>query len=135
MSGPAGTLARSGILRIESFSLSSDGRLDEPLWFRENNGQQVTPPRPIHHDMVVIIENLHMLDEDVFVSWAADNLEHPQFFRSGLKPEESRDPACPVKFVITLNQELERKLREHASTTINQHSAGNPTDPSGPQET
>ncbi len=102
----------SGTLRIDNFTLEADGKLGEPVWHREKDGKAVDAVSPIRADMDTIIHNLLVLGEDVLVSWAADHLKAPEFMRVAVVPLEGRDPKCPVKYVVTANVELERKLAE-----------------------
>lgn len=101
----------SGTLRIENFSLDPDGRIAEPAWHREKDGQPINPPSAIRSDMVTTIENLLTLGEDVLVSWAVDNLKAPRFMRLAIVRDDRRDPSCPIKWVVTASQHIEEQIK------------------------
>ena len=96
----------SGKLVITNFELGADGKLDEPGWHREKDGKAAGKPSSIRGDMETCIHNLLTLGEDVFVSWASDHLQVPDMMRVALIPEDRRNPLCPVKWTVTLNQRL-----------------------------
>lgn len=102
----------SGTLRIDNFTLEADGKLAEPVWHRENDGKDVDDLSSIRGGMEAAIHNLLLLGEDVLASWAADHLKAAEFMRVAAVPSERRDPQCPVKYVVTVSLELERKLAE-----------------------
>ena len=64
----------SGKLVIANFTLGTDRKLDEPTWHREKDGKLVTEPSSIRDDMDACIHNLLTLGEDVFVSWASNEV-------------------------------------------------------------
>ena len=79
----------SGVLNIRNFRLEPDGKLSEPCWWTEKDGQK-TPESWIGADLGGIINKLLALTELIFVSWAAENLRMPNFLR---KPcNSSRKP-------------------------------------------
>jgi hypothetical protein len=102
----------SGDLRIVNFTLETDGRITEPTWYREKNGQPVDACASIRADMGTAIEGLLTLGEDIFVSWAADNLQAPKLMQLRQIPAEKRDPKCPIKWVVASSQQLEDILRQ-----------------------
>jgi hypothetical protein len=86
----------SGNLLIENFTLDPDGKIAEPTWHREKDGQPLDAPSSIRADMEAIIHNLLTLGEDIVASWAADNLKAPALMRIRHIPAEQRDPKCPI---------------------------------------
>jgi hypothetical protein len=97
----------SGKLVIANFTLGADRKIDEPIWHREKDGKLVAEPSSIRADMKACIHNLLTLGEDVFVSWASDHLQVPDMMRIAYIPEDKRNPTCPIKWTVTLNQRLE----------------------------
>jgi hypothetical protein len=100
----------SGTLRIENFALEPDGKISEPTWHREKDGQPVNDPSSIRADMETAIHNMLFLGEDIVASWAADNLHAPELMRIAQIPEDRRDPKCPIRYVVTVRQEIEDLL-------------------------
>jgi len=58
--------------------LQPGGKISEPAWWIEKNGKS-TPKTSIRADLCGILENLLLLGKDVFVPWAAENLDPPIF--------------------------------------------------------
>jgi hypothetical protein len=100
---------RSGALRIENFQPHADGKISEPCWWLEKDGQN-TPKTSIRGDLCAILENLLVLAEDIFVSWAVEHLRAPQHTQIYVVPEGERDAAQPVKYVVNATQELIEKI-------------------------
>jgi hypothetical protein len=63
--------------------------------------------------METYIHNLLTLGEDVFVSWASNHLQVPDVL--ALIPANRRDPLCPNKWTVTLNQHLAGSLAKAAN--------------------
>lgn len=101
----------SGKLVIENFTVDPDGKLAEPSWHREKDGKRVHDPSSIRSDMSVFIHNLLTLAEDIYVSWANENLSAPKLMQIALIPEDQRCPEAPVKYIVTLSNELAAKLK------------------------
>jgi hypothetical protein len=99
----------SGTLQIRNFRLDPNGKFSEPGWWTEKDGKK-GPESSIRADLYGITENLLMLAEEMFVLWAMDNLQFPQFSRIALVPEEKRDPNNPILYVVTASAELEKKI-------------------------
>jgi hypothetical protein len=99
----------SGTLRIMNFRFQPGGKILEPGWLIEKDGKN-TPETSIGADLCGIVENLLVLAEDIFVSWAADHLRMPQFSQIYFVPEEDRDAIQPVKYVVNATQELVEKI-------------------------
>jgi hypothetical protein len=97
----------SGKLVIVNFTLGAD---------RKKDGKLVAEPSSIRADMKAYIHNLLTLGEDVFVSWASDHLQALDMMRIAYIPEDKRNPTCPIKWTVTLNQRLEDLL---AKATMN----------------
>jgi hypothetical protein len=100
----------SGTLRIKNFALEPDGKLVEPTWYLEKDGCPTAEASSIRADMETALHNLLLLGEDIFVSWATENLKAPEFSRLALVPEERRDPKCPLKWVVTASSKLEELI-------------------------
>jgi hypothetical protein len=105
----------SGKLVIANFELGADGKLDEPTWHRVKDDKAVDEPSSIRADFGTCIHNLLTLGEDVFVSWASNHLQVPDVMCLALIPEKRRDPLCPIKWTVTLNQHLAASLAEAAN--------------------
>jgi len=101
----------SGTLRVQNFSLEPDGKISEPTWYREKDGQPVDAASSIRADMEAAIHNMLVLGEDIIASWAADNLQAPEWMRIAQIPAERRDPKCPIKWVVTASPQLEELLK------------------------
>jgi hypothetical protein len=99
----------SGTLQIRNFRLDPNGKFSEPGWWTEKDGEK-GPESSIRADLCGITENLLILAEEMFVLWAMDNLQFPQFSRIALVPEEKRDPNNPILYVVTASAELEKKI-------------------------
>lgn len=102
----------SGELCIRNFSLGSDGRIDEPTWHRQKDGESMEGPSSIRADMETALHNFVLLGEDIVVSWAADNLKIPTLMQIAAIPPERRDPKCPIKWIVTASPKLEEELGE-----------------------
>ncbi len=100
----------SGKLVVENFTVDPDGRLAEPSWHREKDGKRLHDPSSIRSDMSAFIHNLLTLAEDIYVSWANENLRAPKLMQIALIPEDRRRPEAPVKYTVTLSNELAAKL-------------------------
>jgi hypothetical protein len=100
----------SGRLVIANFTLDANRVIVEPTWHREKGGKATDEPSSIRADMENLIHNLLTLGEVVFVSWALDHLKGPGTLRLALIPEDRRNPACPIKWTVTLSQRLEDML-------------------------
>jgi hypothetical protein len=90
----------SGTLVIENFRREPDQKLSEPVWHRVKDGKNITEPSSIRSDFDAAIHNLLTLGEDVFVSWANENLEVPDMMQITLIPEGQRDPKNPAKYTV-----------------------------------
>jgi hypothetical protein len=101
----------SGELRIENISLDPEGKLVEPTWWREKEGQPVDAPSSIRADMETGIHNLLGLGENIIVFWAMDHLIAPMLMRIRQIPAEQRNPTCPVKWDVTLSEHFEGLLK------------------------
>ena len=101
----------SGVLRINNFSFQSDGKLREPIWYTEKDGKHLHDPSSIRVDMDIAILNFLVLGEDIFVSWAVDNIALPELMQLAVVPSERQDPKCPIKWVVTPKQNIQEQLR------------------------
>jgi hypothetical protein len=99
----------SGTLRIMNFRFQPGGKLLEPGWLIEKDGKN-TPESSIGADLCGLVENLLVLAEDLFVSWAAEHLRMPQFSRIYFVPEKERDATQPLKYVVNATEELVEKI-------------------------
>jgi hypothetical protein len=99
----------SGALRIMNFQVQPDGKISEPCWWIEKDGK-ARVKTSIRGDLCGILENLLVLAEDIFVSWAAEHLRVPQFSQIYVVPEEDRDATMPVKYVVNATEELVEKI-------------------------
>jgi hypothetical protein len=99
----------SGTLRIMNFRFQPGGKILEPGWLIEKDGKNM-PETSIGADLCGIVENLLVLGEDLFVSWAVDHLHMPQFLQIYFVAEEDRDATQPVKYVVNATQELVEKI-------------------------
>jgi hypothetical protein len=97
-------------LKIRNFRLDPDGKVSEPGWWREQNGNNTPPESSIGADFGNAIDTLLTLGEGIFVYWANDNLMVPKSMRIGFVPKERRDPMNPIKYVVTASEELERQI-------------------------
>jgi hypothetical protein len=61
------------------------------------------------------IHNLFILAEDIFVSWAADNLKSPAFMQMGMIPAEQRDPKCPIKWTVMASAHPQELIKAQES--------------------
>lgn len=89
----------SGEMHFANFELEQDGRICEPCWRREKDGVAVYGPTSIADALQVAVANLLTLGEDVFVSWAIDNLQDPEVFELVQVSPEHQDPKNPVRWV------------------------------------
>jgi hypothetical protein len=94
----------SGRLVISNFTLCADGKIQEPTWRREKDGNAAPGLSSIRADMDIYIHNLLTLGEDVFVSWASDHLRIPDMMRVAFIPEDKRDPLRPIKWTVALRR-------------------------------
>ena len=85
-------------------------KISEPTWHREKDGQPVNDPSSIYVDMETAIHNMLVLGEDIVAPWAADNLQAPKLMWIAQIPEGQRDPKCPIRYVVTVRQEIEDLL-------------------------
>ena len=106
----------SGILLIENFTLGVDGRLREPVWHREREGEEVDAPSSIRLDMDAAVRNLLLLGEEVVVLWAEDHFREAALMRVAGVPPKQRDPKCPVKYVVTVSEEFARRIAERGES-------------------
>ena len=90
----------SGSLKIENFQRDPNQKLGEPVWYRVKDGKNVTEPSSIRADFDTFIHNLLCLGEDIFVSWANENLQSPELMEIFCISEEERDPEKPIKYVV-----------------------------------
>lgn len=100
----------SGRLVIENFRRDPDQKLSEPVWYRIKDGKNATEPSSIRADFDTFIHNLLILGEDVFVSWASENLELPDMMEIAIIPEDRRDPKNPAKYTVGPGPKLRETL-------------------------
>lgn len=99
----------SGNLIIKNFDVRADGTLNVPCWWREKNGLKQTDVHHMGHDFDSMISDLLNLSEFVFISWARNNLIHPDMVLAYV-PENMRHPHHPVHWDITLKNEIIAQL-------------------------
>lgn len=97
----------SGHLIIKNFEPHPAGCLDEPEWCREKNGMILAEASSIRSDLDAIIDNLLVLGEEIFISWAAANLRGDGMMQIAEVPEAQRDVACAMRFVVTAGPALQ----------------------------
>jgi hypothetical protein len=90
----------SGELKITNFAFGADGKLTDPVWSREKDGNIEYGPLPIIEDMHVAVHNLLLLAEDILIMWARANLVAPSLMEVTVVPESKRNPLCPIKHRI-----------------------------------
>lgn len=105
----------SGDLHIKNFSLESDGKIAEPIWYRKKGGKTVDGFSPIREDIEKVIYNLLTLGEDILVSWAANNLKAPSVMRIRHIPAKSRNPQCPIKFIVTASPKSKKIAKKQGN--------------------
>jgi hypothetical protein len=91
---------RSGTLVIQDFSLDGQGKLIEPMWWREKDGVRQYGPELIRTELAVGVRNVFVSGEDTLAMWAMDNLKPPGVTALGVIPETARDPGCPLKYKV-----------------------------------
>ncbi|TAE80784.1 MAG: hypothetical protein EAZ74_06070 [Alphaproteobacteria bacterium] len=99
----------SGTLMIKNFEIRPDGTLNVPCWWREKNSQKLSDVHHMGYDFDSIISDLLNLAEFIFISWARNNLIHPDIQLAYI-PENMRHPHHPVHWDITLRDELIAQL-------------------------
>jgi hypothetical protein len=105
----------SGELRVENIHLDPDGKIAEPTWWREKDGQPIDALSSIRADMETGIHNLLALGENMIVFWATDHLIAPTLMRIRQISAEQRNPKCPIKWDVTASQHLEKLLKSQKS--------------------
>ncbi len=99
----------SGVFKISNFVLCSDGRVEEPCWWREKPIEKEIEKSSIRMGFEVAIHDLLTLAEDIIISWADEHLSLPSFKQLTSIPKAKRDPNCPVKYKIKYHLPSEGK--------------------------
>jgi hypothetical protein len=102
---------RSGLLTIGSYQLMSDGSLRRPVWYRDQEC-----PKIIAEDMRLLCDNMLLLAEELAVLILQRALVGTPFRICEL-PEQQRDQRVPVRFVVCLTEEEERRFGEAQQTS------------------
>jgi hypothetical protein len=105
----------NGNLVVQNFHFKPDGTLAPPDWRRDKDGNAEYGPIPIVKDMRIGVGNLLILAEDVLVMWAVDHAAMPGVMEMSVIPEDARNPACPIKYKMSLRQEVLGGLAGQAS--------------------
>jgi len=101
----------SGRLVVKNFSIAPEG-IDEPTWHRIKDGNEVHRPASIRVEYETFLDNLLTLGEDVFVSWAVNNLVGNGMLMIVVVPEAERRPEMPVKYETTLRPDVLQALAQ-----------------------
>ena len=99
----------SGRLVVTNFTLTKEG-IEEPTWYRIKDGQLVHRPASIREEYNTFLHNLLTLGEDIFVSWAAENLIGDGVMMVVEIPPEQRNNDMPVRYTTTLRPDLLQAL-------------------------
>jgi hypothetical protein len=111
----------NGNLVVRNFRFEPDGTLAAPDWRREKDGKTEYGPVSIVEDMCVGVHNLLALGEDILVMWAVDHAAMPGLMEMSVIPENARNPACPIKYKMSLQQGI---LREFVGQTARASDGG-----------
>jgi hypothetical protein len=104
--------SRDGTLFVEDFKVvQSQPKLlvAEPSWRRD-----AEPPNQIAHDMSVIMDNLLTLFEELLVDGLMRLAPNGPLVIYEV-PEDQRDPMCPVRLMVTLNEASMRQISGEGS--------------------
>lgn len=100
----------SGKLVVTNFQRDPDQKLSEPAWHRVKDEKNVRNPTSIRSDIDTYIYNLLQLGEDIFVSWANENLSAGDMMQIAHIPEEMRNPQNPARYTVAPGPKLQEAL-------------------------
>lgn len=86
---------RSGTMRFENFTISEDGELVRPRWWREGSTDEA--PEDVAADLEVFVEQLLRFSEELLL-WAALLSPRGQMIQFDEIPLEDRNPDAPKRF-------------------------------------